>query len=338
LSSFETRDRRAAVRPIARATWSTRGLAARSCRTGAIRSDVSMRKWLFLSIPFLAVLIAGSTWLALYPALPADRGGVADLDGDARRVRVAVAPGDSVDGWFVPGTRPATILLLHGYGRTHRRMWRYGQFLHHAGYGVLAIDFRSARAARRLPTTLGHYELIDAQAALDWMRAQPGPPRRTFGVLGESLGGSVAMMLAARNPDVTAVVEDCGFASGRQALEESCERWAHLPRWPTAQVARWLNLRLTGFDPYGVDVLSSASALSTRPVLFIQGLEDDRFSPLQVHELWVAAGSKDPLWLIPDSGHTAGWRMHRGLYEQRVLSFFDQHLLGIGPGIPAQGL
>jgi pimeloyl-ACP methyl ester carboxylesterase len=281
------------------------------------------------------LLLAGSTWLALYPALPADLGGVPDLDAAAERVRIAVAPGDSLDAWYVPGTRPAAVLLLHGYGRTHTRMWRYGQFLHHAGYGVLAIDFRSARVSRRMPTTLGHYELIDAQAALDWMRARSGARHRTYGVLGESLGGSVALMLAARNPDVAAVVEDCGFASGRLAVEESCERWAHLPRWPTAELARWLNLSLTGFDPYGVDVVASASALSTRPVLFIQGLQDDRFSPDQVHALWEAAGAKDPLWLIPGSGHTAGWREHRALYEQRVRSFLDQHLLGEGRGIPA---
>lgn len=294
-----------------------------------------MRKLTLLAVIVLGVLCCGSTWLALYPALPHDLGGVADLDPAARRVRIAVAPGDSIDAWYVPGSRAASVLLLHGYGRTHTRMWRYGQFLHRAGYGVLAIDFRSARAARRMPTTLGHYELIDAEAALGWLRNRATPGTDAIGVLGESLGGSVAMLVAARNPDVAAVVEDCGFASGRLALEESCERWAHLPRWPTAQLARWINRSVTGFDPYGVDVVASATALSTRPVLFIQGLEDNRFSPVQVHELWHAAGAKDPLWLIPDSGHNAGWRMHRSLYERRVLSFFDQHLLGIGQGLPA---
>lgn len=294
-----------------------------------------MRKLLILALTLFGITFTGSVWLGLYPALPVDLGGATNLDRVARRVRIAVAPGDSIDGWYVPGERAASVLLLHGYARTHTRMWRYGQFLNRAGYGVLAIDFRTARASRRLPTTLGHYEIEDAQAALDWLRAQGMPGSRKIGVLGESLGGSVALMLAGSNPDVAAVIEDCGFASGRLALEESCERWAHLPRWPTAQVARWLNQRLTGLDPYGVDVLASASALSTRPVLFIQGLEDNRFSPAQVRELWQAAGSKDPLWLIPDSGHNGGWRMHRSLYEARVLSFLDRHLLGIGVGIPA---
>jgi uncharacterized protein len=292
-----------------------------------------VRRPLFYSFTAFGLLLGASAWVGLYPMLPRDLGGVESLDGRAERVRVAVAPGDSVDAWYLPGTRPASVLLLHGYARTHSRMWRYGAFLHRAGYGVLAFDARSARAAHRLPTTLGWNELADAQAVLDWLRARQ--PHGRIGVLGESLGGSVAMMLAARNRDVAAVVEDCGFASGRMALEEASERWAHLPRWPTAPVLRWLEWHATGFDPYAFDVIPAAQTLRHRPVLFIQGLEDNRFSPMQVQELWVAAGSKDPLWLIPDAGHNAGWKCHRALYEQRVMAFFDHALLGRGDGVPA---
>ncbi|MBI5709047.1 MAG: alpha/beta fold hydrolase [Candidatus Eisenbacteria bacterium] len=295
-----------------------------------------MRKFLMISAPTVAVLGGlggGLAWLALYPVLPRDLGGAEDLDARARHVRIAVAPRDSLDAWYLPGDGRASVLLLHGYGRTHARMWRYGQFLRRAGYGVLAPDFRSSRAARRLPTTLGHYELADAGAALGWLRGQPGAGR--LGVLGESLGGSVALVLAARAPDVVAVVADCAFASGREALEESCERWAHLPRWPAAMLARRMSRRATGCDPYGVDVVPAVAALGARPVFFIQALDDDRFSPGQVRELWKAAGSKDPLWLIPGAGHNQGWVRHRAVYERRVRAFFDRALLDAGPGLPA---
>ena len=292
-----------------------------------------VRRPLFYSCTALAALLGASAWVGLYPMLPRDLGGVESLDARAERVRIAVAPRDSVDAWYLPGPRPASVLLLHGYARTHSRMWRYGSFLHRAGYGVLAFDARSARAVNRLPTTMGWNELPDAQAALDWLRARQ--PHGAIGVLGESLGGSVALMLAARNPDVAAVVEDCAFASGRLALEETSERWAHLPRWPTAPVLRWLEWHATGFDPYAIDVVPAAQSLKRRPVLFIQGLEDNRFSALQVQSLWQAAGHKDPLWLIPDAGHNAGWIRHRALYERRVVAFFDRALLGRGAGVPA---
>jgi fermentation-respiration switch protein FrsA (DUF1100 family) len=288
---------------------------------------------------FLPLALAfAATWMVLFPMLPMDLGGAENLDRKAERVRIAVPDGDSINGWYLPGNGTGTVLLLHGFGRTHSRMWRYGNFLHRAGYGILAIDFRSGRTLNRKPTTLGHYELIDAQAALDWLRARPDGHAGRIGVLGESLGASVAMMLAAGNPDVSAVVEDCGFATGKLALEESCERWAHIPRWPAAQVLRWVGRGVTGYDPGACDVVSAASALATRPVLFIQGMQDDRFSTEQVNELWRAAGSKDPLWLIAGAGHNEGWIVQRALYEQRVLTFFDSHLREQGSGIPPRPL
>ena len=100
-------------------------------------------------------------------------------------------------------------------------------------------------------------------------------------------------------------------------------------------VARWVGIGFTGHDPYQIDVLAAIRAMSDRPVLFIQGLEDNRFSADQVEELWRAAGGKDPLWLVPGSGHNEAWVTHRDLYEQRVSAFFAKHLLDLGPGLPA---
>src|SRR5439155_1573345 len=147
----------------------------------------------------LLVVVAG---IALYPPLPRDLGGAPDLDGAARHVRIAVADRDSVDGWYLPSRNGADLLVLHGYGRTHARAWRYAAFLRPAGYGVLTVDFRSSRARDRKPTTLGAYEVPDAEGALRWLEA--AAPGDRIGIVGESLGGSVALVTAARHPEVAA--------------------------------------------------------------------------------------------------------------------------------------
>jgi alpha-beta hydrolase superfamily lysophospholipase len=184
----------------------------------------------------------------LYPPTPRDLGGARDLDPDAERVRIDLPGGDHADGWYLPGTGRGDVLLLHGYGRTHHRVWRYAGFLMAAGYGVLAIDFRSSRRVRRLPTTLGRYEEEDAVAALDWLRAAGGG--LPLGILGESLGGTVALLAAARRPEVAAVVVDCPFSNGRDAMEDMLGRFLRLPRWPSAPLARTLTRWVTGKDPY----------------------------------------------------------------------------------------
>jgi fermentation-respiration switch protein FrsA (DUF1100 family) len=283
----------------------------------------------------LAVTFGGAALMGLYPLVPRDLGGAPDLDRRARRVRVPLDGGDAIDAWYLSGTRRAIVLLFHGYGRDHSRTWRYGAFLNRSGYHVLAVEFRSSRRSGRKPTTLGHFELADASAALDWVRSEPALEGCRIGLFGESLGGAVALLLAAENPEVTAVVADCAFATGRLALEESCERWARLPRWPSAAIARSLIRAVTGRDPSDVDALGAAASLRDRPVLFIHGVQDDRLSPEQARRLWLAAGSKDPLWLIADAGHTEGWLRHRTLYEHRVGAFFARHLLSEGAGLPA---
>ena len=281
-----------------------------------------------------ALLVGGAVWLGFFPFLPRDLGGAPDLDRVARRVRVPLDGGDALDGWLLPARERAVVLVLHGYGREHSRAWRYGAFLHAAGFGVFAVDFRSSRGSRRLPTTLGHHEVVDAQAALDWLRAEPSLEGCAVGLLGESLGGSVALLVAAENPEVRAVVVDGAFAHGTLALEDSSQRWARLPR-RSARLARLLGRLVTGRDLGEVDVESAVTRLSGRPLFFIHALEDDRLSSANAHRLWRAAGAKDPLWNIPDAGHNEGWRRHPVEYERHVLAFFGRHLLGRDAELPA---
>ena len=281
-----------------------------------------------------ALVLGGAVWLGFFPFLPRDLGGAPDLDRVSRRVRVPLDGDDALDGWLLPARERAVVLVLHGYGREHSRAWRYGAFLHAAGYGVLAVDFRSSRWSRRRPTTLGRHELVDAQATLDWLRAEPSLAGHAVGLLGESLGGSVALLVAAENPEVRAVVADGAFAHATLALEDSSQRWARLPR-RSAHLARALSRALTGRDLGEVDVESAATRLAGRPLFLIHALEDDRLSSENAHRLWRAAGAKDPLWNIPGAGHNEGWRRHRAEYEHHVLAFFDRHLLGRDAVLPA---
>jgi pimeloyl-ACP methyl ester carboxylesterase len=135
------------------------------------------------------------------------------------------------------GRHPAVVLLFAGYARDHRRMWRYAGFMHQLGLHVLTVDFRSARATSRKPTTLGFWELRDARAALDWAREQPELANARVALFGESLGGAAALALAAQRPDVAAVVADCPFASADAAIADGFACVLHLPAWPLGPIA-----------------------------------------------------------------------------------------------------
>ena len=287
-----------------------------------------MIRAIVLLILAAALFLAGSTWVAMYPLVPTDLGGVPNLDDSARKVRIPVDKNDHLNGWLLPGTRRTLIVIFHGYGRNHTRAWRYAQFLRKRGYAILTFDFRSSRAIARKPTTLGGYEQEDANAVLDWLHAQPDLSADTLAFFGESLGGSVALVTASRYPQVRAVAVDGAFASGRWALHDASWRWAHAPGWIAAPIARGLGWLLSGFDPYALDALSATRKLADRPTFFIHGENDDRISDAEAEALWHAAGSDSGgLWILHGKvGHNEGWLKDRAEYEQRVSGFFAESL------------
>ena len=290
-----------------------------------------MAKALTLALSALALFLAGSGWLALYPGLPRDLGGAPDLDGAAERVRIPVGEDDHLDGWLLRGERPGVIVLLHGYGRDHHHEWRYAQFLRRDGWTLLAVDFRSSRARQRKPTTLGFWELADARATLDWVEREGGLSGQRVALFAESLGGSVAIALAAERPEVVAVAADSPFATGAQAIADACRFEAHVPAWPTAPLARALGRLVTGHDPGAFDATAALRAYGDRPLLLIQSGAQDRLGLGEVGDLERAAGRDAEVWRVPDAGHNRAWIVHTAEYERRVRAFFRAHLPAPGP-------
>ena len=285
-----------------------------------------MRYAIVLFLSALLLLAGGSAWLALYPTVKPDLGGVENLDSRAERVRIPVGEDDSLDGFYLAGRSDATVILFAGYARDHRRVWRYGRFLNERGLHVVTVDFRSARGSARKPTTLGHWELRDARATLEWVRQHPVLRSHRVALFGESLGGSVALALAAERPDVAAVVADCPFASADAAIEDGFQFVAKLPVFPLAPLARQMGRVLTGHDPGTFDATEALRALNGRPVLVIQTTREDRFSREQVQRITDALGLSGEQWTLDDVKHNHAWLVHRADYEQRVGDFVTEHL------------
>jgi uncharacterized protein len=292
-----------------------------------------MRNALVFFLSALLVLAGGSAWLALYPNVPDDLGGVESLDARARHVRIPVGD-DHLDGWYLAGEKPVTVVLLAGYARDHRRMWRYAHFLHDEGLGVLNVDFRSARRFDRKPTTLGYWEVRDAGAAIDWVRAAPECAGHRIVLFGESLGASAAIAAAADRPEVAAVVADCPFASADEAIADGFECVLRMPPFPLTTIARGFGRIITGHDPGALDVTRSLHSLGGRPVLVIQTSKGDRFTTRQVERVTGALGLSSDSWTMDDVRHNEAWLRHRMTYEDRVSTFLRERL-PLGAPVPA---
>ena len=130
--------------------------------------------------------------------------------------------------WLAQPRPDAPVLLyLHGAGwdlsGSHERM----QHLHQLGFAVLGIDYRGfGRSTAALPSERMACE--DARAAWQWL-AQRYPQARRF-VYGHSLGGAIAVHLAAQADDAAGLMLEGTFTSIPEVF--GALRWGWLPLVP----------------------------------------------------------------------------------------------------------
>jgi len=164
----------------------------------------------------------------------------------------------------------------------------------------------------------GESERHDVLGAIDYLLAR-GHRSGNIGVLGASIGASAALLAAAEEPAVQAVVAD----SPRVEAHADAERLVVPP--PVLAFVRWLGRALSGVDLGRRPVLGSLPVLRDRAVLIIHGQGDRVVAPAVAQQLAKACGAR--LWLTASQSHAGTLHEALPLYITRVVDFFSQHLL-----------
>lgn len=239
-----------------------------------------------------------------FRGLPA---GVQELD---LRPRTFTA-NQSLHAWWWPAQRadaPA-ILYLHGVRwNLTGQLFRIEQ-LHAMGYSVLAVDYRGFGQSRGdLPSEATVYE--DAQVA--WERfAQLQPDRNKRLIFGHSLGGAVAVELAA---ELSRQAQKDGSQSAARGLilESTFTSLGDVAAVvaDTALPVRWLLSQK--FD--SIDKIDQVGM----PVLLVHG-QDDRYVPPRFsQQLYEAAQQPKTLLLVPGASHNNSMSLAGPRYRQAI--------------------
>lgn len=265
-----------------------------------------------------------------------------DLGLAFESLAVPTPDGLALPAWWIPaadaGAGPA-VVLVHGWESGRHRTLANAQFLHAAGFHVLTLDVRGhgANPPEELPVSAGEF----GSDALAGVHAALARPEATLvGVLGHSMGGIGAILAAAAEPRVAAVVLTSTPADPYRLTRQTF-RLAHLPiPDPVAYPLAWLTTRVY-LEPRGhaVDAISATSAIRRYPgpILAIHG-SDDRVVPIaHLGRLAAAARasraqqgeSASPVETLEIAGGQHSWLYEYAEYREAVARFLARTLGGL---------
>lgn len=117
------------------------------------------------------------------------------------------ADGTRLHGWYVACEEPrAVVLFCHGNAGNVTHRLEMMRVLHdYVGVSVLVFDYRGYGRSQGKPDEPG--VLADARAARAWLAKRAGIAEREVVMMGRSLGGAVAVDLAARDGARALVLE-----------------------------------------------------------------------------------------------------------------------------------
>jgi len=124
-----------------------------------------------------------------------------DREEDLRfeTARIAANDGVRLHGWFLAAEKPtAVVLYCHGNaGNIAGRRWVIRLFRDYLNCSILMFDYRGYGRSEGVPTEEGVLE--DARAARRWLAERAAVPESEIVLVGTSLGGAVAVDLAAKD-------------------------------------------------------------------------------------------------------------------------------------------
>lgn len=245
-----------------------------------------------------------------------------DLGLSAENVKLVNKEGIVLSGWFIPAVRPqAVIICLHGYPANKSDILPSVVFLQQY-FSLLLFDFRGQGESGGRLIYFGLKETYDVKAALDFLQENPGTKDLPVGIWGYSLGAAVAILTAAMDKRIKAVVSDSAFASFPEMVSYYY-RGSGFLRYLLAPLSRLMGKIFLRAD----FTRNSPECLVSRvecPLLIIHSLQDEYVPPDHARRLFEKA--KAPKELFWKSGSHSGSTSDRDLYEEKVLSFFRKAL------------
>jgi pimeloyl-ACP methyl ester carboxylesterase len=233
------------------------------------------------------------------------------------------------------GSSHRVALFHHGIGWNWTSLARQMELFRSRGWTVVAFDSRGHGDSGGGRPSYGVFESRDMKAVADWALDR-FPRAGGFIAVGESMGAATALMYAAIDPRLDAVIADCPYSSALGEMRHRLKRALVPPglRALAVAAADAICRARQGFSLAEAD--PARSILETEvPVMLVHGLDDDyvpwRMSVVMAETRRRALpDSLTELLLVPGARHGGSLGADPEGYERALLGFVDESLARAG--------
>ena len=234
------------------------------------------------------------------------------------RVEIRTNDGVRLAGWFLPRPGAPAVILLHGYPAEKADLLPIASGLA-PQFATLLVDQRYFGDSGGRATTLGFREREDLKRMLDFLDTRGVP---AVGVFGFSLGGAVALLTAAEDPRIRAIVAYAPFAD-LKVLGRELYGWMWVGRYPFVEAMLLWSRLLFGADITRPSPAEAAARVAV-PVLLVHSRQDEQIPFRHAERLRAAlAGNPKAEFEFMDRGRHG--ELGAG-FEARMARFFRQAL------------
>ncbi len=226
-------------------------------------------------------------------------------------------------GWncAARGQRRGSVVYLHGIADNRSSAVGVIDWFTQRGFDVVAYDSRAHGQSDGTACTYGFYEKRDLKGVIDSL--PPGPVL----LLGNSLGGAVAIQAAVGDERVAGVIAAEAFSDLQSIATERAPRF--LPRPVIARAFRLAEER-GHFDVASVSPAAAAASLRI-PVLLIHGADDTETRPEHSKRILAALNGPKDLLLVPHARH------NESLNSPHVWNAIERWLSAVVPNLVTPG-
>ena len=213
---------------------------------------------------------------------------------------------DRIHGWWIPAEKPDAPVMLYFHHNAINIGANVSQGLqfHKLGYSIFLFDYRGfGQSEGAFPTESHLYE--DAQAAWNYLTQERKLSPNRIVIYGHSVGGAIAIDLAAKHPEAAALIVQSSFTSMRDMTKRFGVYW-------------FLPIELVLRQRF--ESLEKMKSIKM-PVLIMTGTEDIQIPVEMGERLYAAAPGSKQLIIIQGGGHDNHLSEP---YKQRVKQFIDQ--------------